>query len=97
MRKIASDGHQNIFGGADGALGGTDADLFAAVATWNASTAEARRSAEGDIKHCIGQLKTHLDSNTFIRLVENNPFGTSLQISQPLNSVLSEIESQIAT
>ncbi|MEX0317536.1 MAG: hypothetical protein AB3N21_06280 [Ruegeria sp.] len=96
VRKIASDGYQKIFGGAGGVLSGADAELFGAVETWNASTAEARQAAEGDIKRCIEQLKTHLAGNEFIRLIENNPFGASLQISQPLNSVLSEIDSQIA-
>lgn len=96
IRRIATDGHQKIFGGAGGVLDGIETDLFAAVAVWNKAKGDDRSAAEDEIRHCVKRLRTHLSSDKLIGLLENNPFGATLQIAQPLTSVLSEIDEHLA-
>lgn len=96
INRIATHGHQAVFGGTEGLLDGMESDLFAAVAVWNKSTGEDRAAAEAEIRVSIGQLRAHVTGNKLIGLLEQNPFGAPLEITAPLTSVLDEIDGQLA-
>ena len=75
VRRIASDGHQKLFGGAGGLLDGLDAELFDAVKAWGSASGEDRRQAAQAIKRCADRLSGHLPGNTFISLMETIPLA----------------------
>ncbi len=96
INRIANDDYKSVFGGATGLLDSIETDLFAAAGVWNQTQGAERKAAEAEIRHCIQRLRSHLDGNALIALLEDNPFVSSLKIKAPLLAVLNELDGQLA-